>query len=555
MYYFMKKLRDFLLNYLWIFLLFLAVIFILLQILGINLSRIPGDLGDARLNYYILEHFFQSVRNNYSFWNAPFFYPFPLTVAFSDSHLGSAPIYFIFRFLDFSIESSFQFWFIVGFVINYFVSCSVLIKLKFKPLAAAVGGFFFACGLPMLAKEGHAQLLYRFCVPIASYILWSFSNNPRLYKISILSLLVVWQFSFTFYIGYFLILLLGAMIFVIPFYLSKINFISISTFWFKKLKNSWLSALNWEKIISLLGIVVSILLLFCFIYPYFQVTIIYGFNRSVSEIMTLLPRLHSYLLADMSLIWKSNSTFFTSIPMRQEHQLFPGLSVVLLIFLGLIGKRKSNNFTFASVNLLSFFLLFILTLNIHGFSLYRYLADIPGINSMRVVTRIQLVLMWPISILISEVLDSFLERKGIGLVNKLIVIFLSVLLLVESISFNHYTISKKEAQNRIIKLENTIKEEKLVIEEDSILLLGPFDGDPWYVTEIDAMLLAQKLGIATLNGYSGNIPHGIAITDDCNQISQRILSFMEFEDIENPDYYQDILKRVIILNLEGCEIY
>jgi len=71
--------------------------------MGKNLLFIPGDLGDARFNNYILEHFYQWITQKVpSYWSPQFFYPYPLTLAFSDNLLGSAPFYAMIRILGFS---------------------------------------------------------------------------------------------------------------------------------------------------------------------------------------------------------------------------------------------------------------------------------------------------------------------------------------------------------------------------------------------------------------------------------------------------------------------
>ena len=59
---------------------------------------VPGDLGDPRFNSVILEHLFQWVSGDAaSLWTPSFFYPTTGTLAFSDNHFGSGPIYVLLR--------------------------------------------------------------------------------------------------------------------------------------------------------------------------------------------------------------------------------------------------------------------------------------------------------------------------------------------------------------------------------------------------------------------------------------------------------------------------
>ena len=106
---------------------------VVLRTFGNNLDFIPGDLGDARLNIYILEHFFRRILFlDKSFWTAPMFLSYPFTTAFSDSLLGSAPFYAVFRWIGLDRESAFQGWYALGFVLNYSAAVYVLKRLNFK---------------------------------------------------------------------------------------------------------------------------------------------------------------------------------------------------------------------------------------------------------------------------------------------------------------------------------------------------------------------------------------------------------------------------------------
>jgi len=65
-----------------------------------NFSKVPGDFGDARFNNYILEHGYKYLTGKTAtYWNAPFMYPYPNTIALSDNLLGTVPLYSGFRIL------------------------------------------------------------------------------------------------------------------------------------------------------------------------------------------------------------------------------------------------------------------------------------------------------------------------------------------------------------------------------------------------------------------------------------------------------------------------
>ncbi len=89
---------------------------VILRPLGPHLALVPGDLGDARFNNYVLEHFFHWVTGlTRDYWDAPFFFPFHQTITFSDNLLGSAPLYALFRWTGLDRESAFQGWYLLGY--------------------------------------------------------------------------------------------------------------------------------------------------------------------------------------------------------------------------------------------------------------------------------------------------------------------------------------------------------------------------------------------------------------------------------------------------------
>jgi hypothetical protein len=60
-----------------------------IRTLGSDLSYLPGDALDNRLNNYILEHGYRYLTGRAdSFWNAPFFYPLSRVTTWSDGRPG-----------------------------------------------------------------------------------------------------------------------------------------------------------------------------------------------------------------------------------------------------------------------------------------------------------------------------------------------------------------------------------------------------------------------------------------------------------------------------------
>jgi len=525
---------------------------VILRPLGPHLALVPGDLGDARFNNYVLEHFFHWVTGlTRDYWDAPFFFPFQQTITFSDNLLGSAPFYALFRWTGFDRESAFQSWYLLGYLINYSAASFVLWRLKLNPLAVGTGAFFFTFGLPLLAQENHVQLLYRFCIPLACFSLWRFYQAPRLWTLVSLCVWLVWQFYLTFYMGIFLLLLLGILVILLPFFIPVQTFWQRFVVWPRRLIESWCQAGTTERILALAAVSFLGVCMGALILPYFRASSNYGFSRGWAEISTMLPSWRSYLLADNSQLWNSMSSNISGLPLRHEHQLFPGLAVMALMLVGIAGRFHTENRRLAWLHFSAALVLVALTLQVHGTSLYQFIWWIPGLNVIRAVTRIILVVMWPLSLFIAWAIDGFIQqfsRQHQWMQGAAYLV--TGIMVAESVFYTHATYVKTEAQ---VRLENLREQIPATVPVDPILFVAENQPEPSWGRAIDAMLLAQDLGWPTFNGYSGNAPPGYASLESCNQLPARIKNYMDFVRISNPSYYLEIMKRVVSIGFEDCD--
>ncbi len=525
---------------------------IVIKPLGPNLSLLPGELVDNRLDIYLLEHFFRWISGlDKSFWTASFAYPYQNTVAFSDNFLGSAPFYIIFRWFGFNRESAFQGWYILGYCLNFLSAAYVLSRLNFKPLAIGAGAFFFTFGLPLLGQENHVALLYRFGVPLACFALWRMQEAPKLRTFAAIILWTVWQFYLSIYLGVFLVMFLIVFALLLPLCMPSQPFWRFFRFWPHRIKSAWLLTPKTEQLIVILATIFLGLCMGIQLWPYYQVTRIYGFSRNWSEVAKMLPTWQSYLLADGSQLWRFISTRITGVPMRWEHQLFPGGLAVALVMIGLFLRGNSKTTMLVKPHFWATLVLAAFTFSINGYSLFRYLWILPGINSLRAITRIILVLMWPIALLISTGFEKLLqERNHYNLLGVGVAYILVGLLMAEAVLFDHFTFNKAASQARLTELNDQIP---VTIPDQPILIVANKNGDPWNLTEVDGMLLSQQLGWPTLNGYTGYLPPGYGPTTNCSSLPKRILAFMNFAKITSTSYYFDMMKRAVPIGFTDCD--
>jgi len=551
-----QNLKDFISTYrtqviIWVVMI-LGLYLVVIRSFGPGLSWMPGDIEDTRFNNFVLEHFSRWVMGQEkSFWSPSIFYAYPFTLAFSDAFLGSAPFYFIFRCFGLGREAAFQAWYAFGFMLNYISVVFVLSRFKLQPLAISAGAFFFTFGLPMLAQNAHVQLVYRIGIPLACYFLWKFSQRPQLGALTLFGFWFVLQLYFSIYIGFFLFLLFIPFFFLFPLTGPDRKIIQYFAFWPQKLKEAWLNATARQRFVNIIGFVGLLAALLILIYPYLWVSSHYGFSRAGWEKDPMIPRIQSYFLADRAQLWQPISRLFSNPPMAHEHQLFVGIAVSLLILIGILWKQPLENRSFAFYNLWAVGFLVVFTLYYNNLSIYKLVYNLPGFTSIRAVTRVILVIMWPLAIFIATVIDRLISSSSKKFPYGTIIACSCVLLMVmESTLFNQAMFPIAAALNRLNVLRAQLPRD---INQESILFVATDGHGPWWLTEIDSMLLGQELGISVLNGYSSNFPPGYGPAVSCNQMNKRISQYLKFSNQSAKENYLKISRRVIPIGFSDCD--
>lgn len=516
-----------------------------------GLDKMPGDIGDARLNNYFLENVYQFLSGKTeSLWHLPFFAPFPYVLGFSDNLFGSSPIYILMRLFDASADTAYQIWFLFGYAVNFAAAYYALRRLNGSVLAASVGALIFTFALPTTAHAGHAQLHYRFGLPLALAFLAHFYDSRSWRHLLIAGAWLVWQFYAGVYIGFFTLLLMATMSFAF-FGSALARGLPSAIDAFKQLVSSWRAQPRKEKTLFLVGLILLFLLLIVLFYPYLQVSRLYGAERSWSEISVMLPRLQSYFLADASFLWSSvDARIFSGLPMRHEHQMFIGIAPLMLALVGcFVGSREKNGSTFSLMGgMLG--LAIVLTLYVGGFSLWYFLHKLPLASAIRAMTRLDQALLFPIAYFAAIAVDDLRARFRWG--QKAIFIVLIPFMIAEAGMTSMHTSEKRSWRQRLSALESVAPNE---LPDNSILFFAQRSGPP-FADELDAMWVSLKNGAKTLNGYSGLFPpeYSYEFGQDCAEIPKRILSYLNFiRQPNNGDLYRGVMSRVVHVGFVGCD--
>lgn len=522
------------------------------------LENMPGDIGDPRLNNYSLEHIYQYFIGNVpSLVTLQSFYPYPNTLGFGENFFGSFPIYGLLRIFIPESDTAYQIWFLIGYLFNYLAAYFALRWLKASPVASIVGALIFTFALPVSGQLAHTQLQYRFGIPLAisAFVLFLSTQNIRYFVIGLGWF--TWQFFCSMYLGFFLSLYLAALGVVFLFYIyikNRGKFWNTIKIMIQKFAHNWMYLPKSSKtLLSSITIffVIGLSILFSI---YLKSTLLYDSHRSIYAVSSMLPRWQSYLFSDISKFWPSDLSIFNALPaVRPEHQLFIGAIPMLLLAIGIyVGWKKNYSLQFYLLGS-SLLFLFILSLAFfYGyFSFWYLIVKLPIVNSIRAVTRIILIFLFPIAYICTLGIDYYLHR--FKKFSSVALSFLIPIMAIEFTALNLNTSTKSDWRLRIAAKEEQIKQNS-TLSEDSILFFAQ-QNEPYYAEEIDAIWVSLKLSIPTLNGYDGFLPKYFTeeYGQDCSELPSRILSYLIFTNQpDNQQLYKTLMNRVVPIGFKNC---
>lgn len=478
-----------------------------MAIFGPDRALIPGDLGDARFNNYILEHFHRwASGREQSFWDAPFMYPWKNVIALSDNLLGTAPFYSAMRKFGLTREGAFQGWLLLLFGLNYWCCFLALRKWARHAALAAAAAYIFAFGIYNIGQINNLQVMPKFMVPLAFLFLWRHLSTGNLKYLWWAVLTTVYQFYCGIYIGF--ILVYGLFFLAIGHLLvfRKPSFLSH----FKQ----WRFALTW-----LGALLAGLLLLVPMMAHYMAVPEDLG-ERTFASISASIPRPISYFFTHpAALSWRSLSGVGAgAFPQWWSHfhffGLLPWLTVAAAPFLLFRESTpRQLRLTLAAIGL-GLLLSLLFTLNFGNFSLYRIVFALPGFSVLRAVDRYVNVEVVFFLLMFVLVLRPLFRRTWAGAM-------MSLLLPVAVVQDNRWEVGWLKRFDKLESRAMVQDTERRILREyggpehwDAIAYEPPrgfssaFGESHTLVinNQVTAMLAGQALGIPVVNAYTGGYP-------------------------------------------------
>jgi len=168
---------------------------------------------------------------------------------------------------------------------------------------------------------------------------------------------------------------------------------------------------------------------------------------------------------------------------------------------------------------------------------------VPGASGIRAVYRFQNILAFPLAVVVAiglhqsikyarRHIQSRLKRSGCAVVLGLF----CLILLGEQFNIGGLAnYSKEEQRSMLAGMHHPPGQAKvfIVLPPTGLKLEGPWE------VQIDAMIIAQKYGLHTINGFSGHAP----------------LEWDGIDDYGKPKYCRALLRWIRYYNLENDELY
>ena len=476
-----------------------------IALLGPQRDRIPGDLGDARFNNYVLEHFHSfAIGKVDRYWDAPFMYPEKNVVARSDNLLGTAPIYSFFRHMEIKRESAFQSWILAMFALNFWCCFLALKAWSGETIGAACAAFIFAFGIYSIGQMDHAQMLPRFMVPVAFLFTWRYLSSGRPWYLFLTAIAVIYQFYCAIYLGF---MLIYALLFLV------LGFAIVQ-------RRKLFAALQLKRSALVIAgiLLLSAALLAPLMLPYMEVSRTVG-ARPFQDVIASIPRPASYFFTHpAALSWRDLSEHSKfKFDLWWDHFLFvgamPWIALIVAIVLLFMKRVACEQRSRMAILLIAFGMSTLFILNIGERSLYQFVHVLPGFSALRALGRSINVQVMFLLFLTAGTIAMIPRRRGMTIVLSIALPILVILDNRIDTGWMRYY-DKWHGRNLVDEvarqMTTQIEDPDVPIAYMPLLPMTEKELVHDRVIEINltAMLAAQQIGVPIVNGYSGSYPFG-----------------------------------------------
>jgi len=484
-------------------------------------AHVGGESGDTRLLVFISEHWYRVLQGLATWRDLPMFHPLPGTLGFSDALALFQPFYALFRLVGADPFLAFQATLMALSGCGYAAFVALARRLPGVGWPAAIVGgllFVFANNLYLAAGNPQLQAVHLVPVPLlAAIVAWqrrlTAPGTARLLALvaGLGSALLLYT---AYYVGWFFGLA------TLLFALSSLATGAVRPWRWERFE--WRAAI-WLLALFVSGFVVAIT---PFLLTYLPVLDL-GFARSYPEALH-----YSGTPADLFNVGTRNLAWGWLLDGLQGYSegrvdnaglaraVTPGLLVAGFsgVWLLAIGRdagssERSRRARLAVALALTLLALLLLPLRFGDLSPWWLVWHlIPGAEAIRAIFRLELLagaVAALLAVLALQAIGETLCRAAGPRRAWLTVSFIAVLLLAEQVNLADATELDRRAELMFLE-----RAPATPADCSSFVLASLREpGRTGIAQQIDAMLLAQQLGIPTLGGYSGLVPPGWQLLD------------------------------------------
>lgn len=455
------------------------------------------NLGDPRLVQYVLEHSWRWLAGHpghEAFWSPPVFYPAANVGAYTDTLVGSAPVYWLLRALSLEAGPAYQLWMMACLSLDFLAAWLLLRRaLGLGPWAAATGAFLFGFGVNRLANFNSPQLFPLYFGVLALYgglraLEPDQSSGRRRAWLALLFAGLCLQAWSTFYPTFFLGLVLVVA--------------TLAGLLFRESRTRLLGLVRAHPIALALGFAACALGLWPLARAHLAAAEELGL-RHWNEVALSLPNWGSWLFpGERNLVYGSlsDSQLFTFTTAPSQHSNGVGFLTLALALFGLWQGRRRASVRVASVTLL---VLLLLSTRLGDLALWRLLYEgLPGARAIRYVARIGMYLPLVAGLGLALALEAAGRRSA------WLALALGALCLGEQL---HRLPARSEAEytDAVRRVAARVDPEC----DAFVLTTRPRAGEHYpgvrpRLTQVFAMWVGLEARKPTLNGFYGNAPRG-----------------------------------------------
>lgn len=436
----------------------------------------PFDLGDPLFTSWLLAWGGEGLRHPLQLFNAPMFYPDPLTLMFSENLLGIAvplaPVWYATKnavlLNNLALMGSISF--------NAFGTYLFARKLRISWLGSVVAGSIFAFAPYRIAQLSHLHVEATFWIPLLLLVLVSHIEMPTLWKGLLIGGLLAGQVWSSLNGA-----VIGAVALVIGAGAGLIYVIRRCT---------------WQRFA--LGLAVGGLLVLVATYPLFyffqEARRLYEINMTIEEATRHSADLTSFVLVPQHHLLLGKATKSLRVGAQIEKTLYPGVVALILAFVGVM-RFRTRRLLLGTLGIGAIVpVVFTFGPEAHGVKLpFGYVLDVlPFLTNLRVPTR-----LWPLFLLALGLLAG-----GAFPMKKWLAAIAVAALFVDYFSFPLPTsrVPDVDAEYRWLA-----RQKGSVIEIPGIDPEHP--GAPSLYNETKALFRQTRHWNPMLNGYSSYLPH------------------------------------------------